>query len=406
MAGSNLIKFQRPEVLRELTFGNLMILLQKFADYFKMVHFTFDGCTEENFDYEALSRILADRMFVGEFSEVFAAFGLIGAMSSDSRADTLREYIDKQSYANEVTEKMTTADLALLVYLHDPVALNDIDVQFNATKKRSFAMRGTKRDLSGLVVSKENIAEFQRLMNEVFSQRHRGNTARIYPPTEEGDDLYIIVRHGDSFKRQGAVADGPKSMTLAFQPESFDLLVINRKNSELRICVPSSPAWLEDAYAGNLSKALFNNYVVFSEKRNNNLARIKELGRNVTIYRGEAEVKRIDLVRLSLTYSPDSMMPVQFSATDGDLFKDFESARCKLENMGTIFEAQFAVKIGCREKIITLKNNNRSGYDYDEFGVVVDEWLRSVGIIQVLKTQMETKHVEGIDAVGPIALAM
>ena len=34
-----------------------------------------------------------------------------------------------------------------------------------------------------------------------------------------------------------------------------------------------------------------------------------------------------------------------------------------------------------QEKTIILKNNNRSGYEYDEFGKTIDEWLRAVGII-------------------------
>jgi hypothetical protein len=406
MAGSNLMKFRRPEVLRELAFDNLIALLRQFKGYFDRVNFSIEGKTEKDFDFERLAQILTDQLFPGDYSELFNAFGLIGAMSTENRADTLREFIDAQPYVKEATEKMTAADLAMLVYLHDPQALNDIDVQWNATKKRSFAMRAASRDISTIVVTNAMIAEFQRLMNTAFSAHHRGNTARIYPPTAEGDELWIIIRHGDSFKRQGAVDDGPKSKTLAFQPESFDLLVLNKKTGELRICVPSDPQWLEDSYAGNFSKALFGNYDSFSIKRNNDLERIKELKRNVTIYRGDAPVKRLDLLSLKLYYSPTSKMLDQLTASSGNLFNDLEENRRDLSEAGLILEAQFAVKIGRKEKIITLKNNNRSGYDYDEFGQIIDEWLRQVGIIHSSKTSQEARHVEGTDAVGPLALAV
>src|SRR5574344_1574317 len=207
MAGSNLMKFRRPEILRELAFDNLIALLKKFIGYFDRINFTIEGKTEKDFDFDGLAQILADQMFIGEFSELFDALGLIGAMSTENRADTLREFIDMQPYAKDATEKMTAADLALLIYLHDPQALNDIDIQWNATKKRSFSMRATLNNISDFVISNEMISEFQRLMNVAFSAHHRGNTARIYPPTEEGDELWIIIRHGDSFKRQGAVDD-------------------------------------------------------------------------------------------------------------------------------------------------------------------------------------------------------
>ena len=71
----------------------------------------------------------------------------------------------------------------------------------------------------------------------------------------------------------------------------------------------------------------------------------------------------------------------QLTTSAGDLFRDMRSVNYNIAGVGTILEAKFAVKIGNKEKTITLKNNNRSGYDYDEFGVVVDEWLRSVGIL-------------------------
>lgn len=405
MAGSNLIKFKRPEVLRELMFSNLILLLSQFKGYFDRVKFDFENKTEKDFDFDGLARILSDQFFIGEYSELFNAFALIGAMSAENRGDTLLEFIQTQPYVSELSEKMTSADWAMLIYLHDPQALNDIDVQFNATKKRSFSMRATKNEIANLEITNEQILEFQRLMNIVFVQHNRGNTARVYPPTIEGDELWIIIRHGDSFKRQGAVDDGPKSKTLAFQPESFDLLVLNKKTGELRLCVPADPAWLEEGYAGNLSKVLFDNYDGFSTRRNNNLEKIKTLGPNISIYRGKASVNRLDLIGLSLYFSENSKMIDDITASAGNLFNDFDDAKRSLSDMGLILEAKFAVKIGRKEKIITLKNNNRSGYDYDEFGVVVDEWLRSVGIIHG-ELKEEVQNVEDDDAISPLSFAI
>ena len=108
MAGSNLRKFTNPGFLRTLEFGNLIKLLRKFDGYFKdIVHFEYDGIVQEKFDYDRLAEILVDKMMVGEYAELFDAFGLIGAMSSDSREDVLREYIDLQPYKNELKDTMT-----------------------------------------------------------------------------------------------------------------------------------------------------------------------------------------------------------------------------------------------------------------------------------------------------------
>ena len=40
-----------------------------------------------------------------------------------------------------------------------------------------------------------------------------------------------------------------------------------------------------------------------------------------------------------------------------------------------------------------LTHPNRSGYDYDDFGMIVDEWLRQVGIIHTLTKNEEAIYV-------------
>ena len=107
MAGSNLRKFTNPGFLRALEFSNLIKLLRKFDGYFSgVVHFEYDGIEQEKFNFDRLAAILVDQMMVGEYAELFDAFALIGAMSSDSREDILREFIDAQPYSNVTKGKM------------------------------------------------------------------------------------------------------------------------------------------------------------------------------------------------------------------------------------------------------------------------------------------------------------
>lgn len=382
MASSNLKKFTNPGFLRSLKFSNLIKLLRKFDGYFSgVVHFQYDNIEQDKFDFDGLAAILIDQMMVGDYSELFNAFGLIGAMGTDSREDVLREYIDAQPYKDEVTDDTAVADLALLVYLHAPEVLNDIDIEFNATKKKSFAMRATRRNMSDLVITHQHIVAFEEELNKIFVTRHRGNTAKVYTPSKEGDEYYFIIRHGDSFKRQGTVSQGKESRTLAFQPESFNLLVLNTKTGELRICVPAQPKWMEEGYALTLGKALFNDFAAFDEKRCNNLERIKELGEKVLIYNGTADVRKISLIGLTFWSTPECHMKETLDASNDALFQDFKILDRDIAGIGTIFEARFVVQIGDKERTVVIKNNNRSGYDYDDFGIVVDEWLRSVGII-------------------------
>ena len=381
MASSNLRKCTNPSFLRTLEFNNLICLLKKFDDYFtNIVKFDYN-VSQEDFNYEELANILINQFMVGQYSELFNALALIGAMGADSREDILREYIDLQPYCFEATDDMSISDLALLIYLHNPEILNQLDIQFSATRKKSFAMRVATTDISNLEITQEKLDALESLLNQAFIGHHRGKTAKVYTPKLIDEQYVFIIRHGDSFKRQGTVEKEKESRTLAFQPESFDTLYLNVKTGELRICVPAEPEWLETCYALSLGQALFDNFSTFDRKRYNNLERIKELKENILVYPGETEIQNISLVGLKFMYSPGSSLVNSLSESNGNLLRELEYEHYDIANAGKIIEAKFVINFGNKEMTIVLKNNNRSGYDYDESGIVVDDWLRFVGII-------------------------
>lgn len=394
MAGSNLRKFKNPEVLRKFSFQRLLEMVGRYKGYFDRMQFQIGGATEETFDYDRLAEILSNQMFVGEYEELFNGFALVGATSMECFNDILRTFISRSSYAGELTDTMSTADMALLVYLHDPEELSVLETDYAALKKKSFAMRATRRDICNLVITPAQIRDFEEGMNLIFQSKNYGNTARVTLTENDSRELVLLVRHGDSYRRQGIVMNGRKSKTIGFQPESYNTLSINRDTGELRLGIPTSPKWMEDAYCRQLGKSLFNDYDAFSAPRINDLDKIRELGRNILVYHGAAEVKSISLLSIKAFLSGDSGMCAILEADNGDLFRDMERHHFKLSSMGRIIRAKFLVKIGRSERTIILDASNRSGYDYDDFGMVVDEWLRQVGVIHTLMQNDEAIHVE------------
>ena len=394
MAGSNLRKFKNPEVLRKFSFQRLLEMVGRYKGYFDRMQFQIEGATEETFDYDRLAEILSNQMFVGEYEELFNGFALVGATSMECFNDILRTFISRSSYAGELTDTMSTADMALLVYLHDPEELSVLETDYAALKKKSFAMRATRRDIRNLVITPAQIRDFEEGMYLIFQSKNYGNTARVTLTENDSRELVLLVRHGDSYRRQGIVMNGRKSKTIGFQPESYNTLSINRDTGELRLGIPTSPKWMEDAYCRQLGKSLFNDYDAFSAPRINDLDKIRELGRNILVYHGAAEVKSISLLSIKAFLSGDSGMCAILEADNGDLFRDMERHHFKLSSMGRIIRAKFLVKIGRSERTIILDASNRSGYDYDDFGMVVDEWLRQVGVIHTLMQNDEAIHVE------------
>lgn len=406
MAGSNLRKFKNPEVLRKFSFQRLLEMVGRYKGYFDRMQFQIEGATEETFDYDRLAEILSNQMFVGEYEELFNGFALVGATSMECFNDILRTFISRSSYAGGLTDTMSTADMALLVYLHDPEELSVLETDYAALKKKSFAMRATRRDIRNLVITPAQIRDFEEGMNLIFQSKNYGNTARVTLTENDSRELVLLVRHGDSYRRQGIVMNGRKSKTIGFQPESYNTLSINRDTGELRLGIPTSPKWMEDAYCRQLGKSLFNDYDAFSAPRINDLDKIRELGRNILVYHGAAEVKSISLLSIKAFLSGDSGMCAILEADNGDLFRDMERHHFKLSSMGRIIRAKFLVKIGQSERTIILDASNRSGYDYDDFGMVVDAWLRQVGIIHAVMQNEEANYVELFDGECKIAAAV
>lgn len=406
MAGSNLRKFKNPEVLRKFSFQRLLEMVSRYKGYFDRMQFQIDGATEESFDYDGLAAILSNQMFVGEYEELFNGFALVGATSMECFNDVLRTFISKSSYAGELMDTMSTADMALLVYLHNPEELCVLETDYAALKKKSFAMRATRRDIRNLVITPAQLHNFEEGMNLIFQTKNYGSTARVTLTENDSRELVLLVRHGDSYRRQGIVMNGRKSKTIGFQPESYNTLSINRDTGELRLGIPTSPKWMEDAYCRQLGKSLFDDYDAFSTPRINDLDKIKELGRNILVYHGAAEVKSISLLSIKAYLSGNNGMSAILEADNGDLFRDMERHYFKLSSMGRIIRAKFLVKIGRSERTIILDASNRSGYDYDDFGMVVDEWLRQVGVIRTIMQNEEAVHVELLAGECKIAAAV
>ncbi len=405
MAGSNLRKFKRPEVIREFTFSLFIKFITRFKPYLDLVGFSFEDSTEETFDYDGFVDVLLNKFFVGDNEEFFNAFALLGATSTPSFDELLRSFIQQQEYRAELTDTMSCADMALLIYTHDPEELSNIEKDSTAAKKKSFGMYAARRDTSEIVLNRDILDELERLMNMVFRENNCGETALARLGKEENGKSVIIMRHGDTYKRQGIVHSGKKSKTIGFQPESHNKIVLNCEAGELQVCVPSSPKWLEPAYCQNLGMALFHDPDAFTLPRINDLEVIKELKRSITQYRGHG-ITDIILREVKGFATASSQRIITHSTAGDDLFLDFERDNYDLSEMGKITNLKFLVKKGKLSRTVSLDASNRSGYDYDDFGLSVDAWLRAVHVIRSLKQEEEASYVAYSDDDVPIAAAI
>ena len=192
MARSNLRKFKNPEVLRKINFKRLLAFLKRFKAYLVRQGLVIENVSEKFFDYEALANVLANQMFVGEDDEeFFYAFALIGETSSDSYNEKLRNFIQTRCYRAELSDSMSTADMAMLVYSNEPEELDNIERDVSTTKKRNLAMYATDRDTSEFQVTEAFLEKFEYYMNQQLLANNCGSTAYAKIGSGAPDDAVI-----------------------------------------------------------------------------------------------------------------------------------------------------------------------------------------------------------------------
>jgi hypothetical protein len=80
----------------------------------------------------------------------------------------------------------------------------------------------------------ELMAQMKMSLDEFYEKRKRGRNAKVFP-YERNDGVWFLVRHGDPFKREGAINDDGESVGVYYWPEKFDVVVLDPTEGDLRI---------------------------------------------------------------------------------------------------------------------------------------------------------------------------
>lgn len=160
-------------------------------------------------------------------------------VASDDLFDELMEIASIAKIT--VPAEITPADLAVMIWLHDPELIKSQHAETLITKPKSFisfqAKNGKSHDLDP---SPEVIAELVRDMDFWFEKNKRGNGCEAIPcDMADEDKVYFLVRHGMPFKREGKIEQG-QTGSIFYRPEVHDVVVYDKKSNELSIYNASS----------------------------------------------------------------------------------------------------------------------------------------------------------------------
>ena len=235
MATLNLRRFSKPDMLRKINRSHLITFFTPYIDYLSNQGIELPTDDYENgLDYDELSKILLNPN-TDTPQELSEALYYINEMSTPECFDLIQDAIDGTELDVSITEDSAYGDLALQVWLSDPIIIERLHAEQFLFRPRSFEyFKCTNCSIPEFEApSGETIRSLETDLDEWFSRKRRGKASRVFV-YKKPDFVWFLVRHGDPFTRESIIQDG-ESSSLFYRPEKYDVIVYNPSTGEIRM---------------------------------------------------------------------------------------------------------------------------------------------------------------------------
>lgn len=378
MPSYNLKRFSDPKALRSVAPDVLARFLSPYRDYLQSKGFDLpeDCSTLSDFDSLSLTAILMTP------DETMPA-GLVDAlyftheMASDRAMDDLLAVADRIGLF--VPETSTPLDAAMRIWVHDREALERAHSQKHITRSRSFEHYQAESVVEFCDPTDEKVVAMESALDEWFTKHKCGGNSKVfvYPAV---DEVWFLVRHGDTYKRESAV-EGYKSKGLFFRPEAFDVACYVPSTGELRIHAKSKAA--RDLYRRELGMLIAGDPRHFPGDDKYTLDPLMEEGQRALYCRDITGVDSIILSSLRVKRRGVLTRSYHVDYSAENVFFIFMEDLERLNERDTLIKAKFTVKFSDSDKprSVTLYPPNKVQVCRDSDTALVETWLRKRGFV-------------------------
>jgi hypothetical protein len=226
--------FTNQETLRSIAPENLHSLLAAHEDALSGEGFVLPDDPASPVDYNVLAKLLmAPEKFPRDLQE---AFFFVNEMATDEGMSGLLEAAEQAGLAILGKPAPTPADVAVQVWLKDRDLLERKHAEQFMRNSRTFECFHAAAESVPTYkkFTPERVAAMAKDLNDWFEKKKKGRSAKVFPYVRN-DGVWFLVRHGDPFKREGAIDEKGESVGVYYWPEKFDVLVLDPTEGELRI---------------------------------------------------------------------------------------------------------------------------------------------------------------------------
>jgi hypothetical protein len=367
----NLHRFSKPEFLRQVAPELLLAFLRRFPEFDVIMN------NDGTVDYEKLGQRLASP--TGKIDPaMFDALALIDEMSADRNFDLLQDVVVNKPYSVKLGDEASAADLALLLWLHEPRKLEQLHAKFSGKTPRSFVyFYGESIKKQTMAPPSRNLRQkLARLLNRIFSRKRRGRTVKIIV-FEEPDEYCFMLRKGEPITRDSSITPEGKTNCIYYRPERFDIVVLRPKVSEIRLAIYRKAPWIVEAYRTMFGYVFYGDREFFSGDDVFTLEPLMTNGAKALSCKEVDGMESVTLVQCKFATAKK-----EIAAIHGDLaMKIVGGLKLELLEGAKIISAKFRVKFtdSKAERMVTVKAGNMAEFKYDDDGRKFEKWLIAKG---------------------------
>lgn len=368
--------FSQPEILRGIDPENLLSLLADHAKALEALGFALpEADAAASIDYDAIASLLMepDKLPTG----LREAFYFIHEMATPEGMECLLEAAEQAGIEIVGTPGPTPGDAAVQVWLKDRELLERKHAEQFLRNPRTFESFGTA--VSPVPKYRDPVAladKIKKDLDDFFDKKKRGRNTKIFPYVRE-DSVWFLVRHGDPFKREGAIDDKGESYGAYYWPEKFDVLVLDPTDGELRINARNKGE--KKKYREVFGEHLYKDKGFFSVENKYTLEPLREKGEDaIAPIEGMDEVL---LVEVDFFWG-GSFAEKEIRKAD-DVFGAYKARNRTFPTKPRIAKAFFRVTFSDsdRPRTVTIKPPNEAQYTRDADSLIVEKWLKARGFI-------------------------
>lgn len=383
--------FSQPEILRSIDPENLLSLLVDHATALTAMGYVLPSPdAAATIDYEALTELLMEPDKLP--AALREAFFFIHEMATDEGMACLLEAAETAGIAIVGAPAPTPGDTAVQVWLKDPELLERKHAEQFLHSVRSFDSFATK--VSPVPEYRDPVAMAALIAGDLdnyFEKKKRGRNTKVFPYIHD-DGVWFLVRHGDPFKREGAIDDKGESVGVYYWPERFDVIVLDPVEGELRINARNKGEKKE--YRKLFGRHLYRDDEFFGGESKYTLEPLREPGEDAI-----APVQGMEQVILTEIHFfwGGSHHEREIRKAD-DIFAAYHDSNRAFPAKAPIVKAVFRITFSDSDtpRTVTIRPPNVAQYMRDADAAIVERWLKTRGFI------MKQSEEANEQAAGPV----